>query len=62
MDSTHLDLLTRDGKVSVTFWPALESSQYSELVDISSQAETTVELCAAVELAAKAWIREVEFD
>jgi len=48
MDSTRLNLLTRDGAVAVEFSPALEQEHYSELNEIACDAESETELQKAV--------------
>jgi len=55
MDSTSLNLLTRDGALAVTFLPALTARQYSELYDLALNADTADQLSAAVRTAAGRW-------
>jgi hypothetical protein len=62
MDSTHLDLLTRDGKVSVTFWPSLDAEHYQGLVELSTQCYSSDELHETLKVAARAWFRDVQFE
>ena len=61
MDSTTLNLLTRDGMVTVLIVPALEAEHYGELHTAVCDAETAQELRAAVKSACDRWGREVHF-
>ena len=58
--STELNLLTREGIVSVEFTPPLDQDQYSELYDIARDSETREALVAAVKRAARRWKRKVK--
>ena len=61
MDSTTLNLLTRDGIVTVLIVPSLDSDCYSELYDIVCGAETADELRRLVKAACEIWDRTVSF-
>jgi hypothetical protein len=61
MDSTTLNLLTRDGIVTVLIMPSLEADDYSELYEIVCDAETADELRASVNRACQGWGRTVNF-
>jgi hypothetical protein len=61
MDSTTLNLLTRDGVVTVRIVPALESDHYAKLHDAVRDAETAGELRAAVKRLCDEWNRTVSF-
>jgi hypothetical protein len=61
MDSTTLNLLTRDGVLTVLIVPGLEADHYSELHKAVCEAETPDELRAAVKAACDRWGREVHF-
>ena len=52
---TGLQLLMRDGAVSVKFHPRLNADQYAELLKFVDHATTRAELRLAVEAAAKRW-------
>lgn len=62
MDSTHLDLLTREGALSVTFTPTLEQEHYAELAQIVGQQADVTELRSDIIQAANRWGRAVEID
>ena len=62
MDSTSLNLLTRDGALAVTFLPALTARQYAELYDLALNADTADQLSAAVRTAAGRWGANVTVD
>lgn len=59
---TGLRLLMDDGGIHVAFQPKLTVKQYGELMRIADRARTKEELREALELAARLWDREVEFD
>ena len=61
-NSTHLDLLTSAGVLSVTFTPALTPENYTELATIVRETDTADELKLAVQQAAIRWGREVVID
>jgi hypothetical protein len=61
-DPTTLNLLTRDGVVTVTIKPPLDSDHYPELHDIVCDAETADELRDGVRMACNRWGREVQFN
>lgn len=61
-DATRLNLLTRDGAVTVEFTPELEQAHYAELFSLASDFETELDLRSLVEAAAKRWGRTVAFD
>jgi hypothetical protein len=62
MDTTHLDLLIRDGKETVTFYPALDQIHYEGLLELSLASSSAEELRTGIEIAAASWFREVEFE
>jgi hypothetical protein len=62
MDLTRLNLLTRDGAVSVVFEPALEPEHYAILRNIVRDVDTEGELRVAVTKVAAEWNRDVYFD
>jgi hypothetical protein len=63
MKSTHLDLLTREGVLSVKFTPELDQEHYAELVDIVvNSADGTQQLSDAIRQAANRWDRLVMID
>jgi hypothetical protein len=62
MESTHLNLLTRDGSLSITFRPPLEEVQYTELDGLVRQCDDPHELRTAILQAANVWERSVEID
>jgi hypothetical protein len=62
MESTCLNLLTRDGAVVVTFWPALEGEHYSELHAAVCDAETADELRGRMLELADKWGNKVEIE
>lgn len=62
MGSTTLNLLTRDGVVTVLIVPELNADHYSELYDIACHAsETAEELRVAVKAACARWGLTVSF-
>ena len=52
---TGLQLLMRDGAVSLKFHPRLNVEQYAQLMSMVENATTRAELCQAVEVAVKEW-------
>jgi hypothetical protein len=62
MDVTRLNLLTRDGAVSVEFGPALDTHHYAELFQLASDFDSESDLRQIVESAANRWARTVCFD
>jgi hypothetical protein len=61
-DSTALNLLTREGVVTVTLTPALQERQYAELYDIVAFCATKEEMRQCVTKAAERWGIGVKFD
>jgi hypothetical protein len=61
MDSTTLNLLTRDGVVTVLIVPSLNSDHYAELYEIVRSIETAAQLRTAVMAACKKSGRTVSF-
>ena len=61
MDSTTLNLLTRDGIVTVLIVPSLGTDHYFELYDIVCGADTADELRRLVQAACQKWERAVNF-
>jgi hypothetical protein len=59
---TRLNLLTRDGAVTVEFAPELEPPHYNELFTLASDFETEFDLRSVVAEAANRWGRTVQFD
>ena len=59
---TGLQLLMRDGSLSVRFHPRLSAEQYAELMQVVDRATTKSELKAALEQAAQTWEKEVVID
>jgi hypothetical protein len=55
-----LDLLTRDGAVSVCFKPSLAPEQYSELQELTHHAASADDLRKAILDAAGRWQRAVQ--
>lgn len=60
--STTLNLLTRDGGIRVTFTPALEPSQYDQLLDVSTKSDDAPHLTHLLSTLAHAWGRMVKID
>jgi hypothetical protein len=60
-DITRLNLLTRDGAISVQFTPPLDQVHYTELFEIAREFETETDAKALVIAAAKRWKRKVAF-
>jgi hypothetical protein len=58
---TRLNLLTDEGPVAVMFTPALESSHYSELFQLSHQFTSKAALQEIVSAIAEDWGRQVVF-
>lgn len=52
---TGLQVLIRDGAVSLRFHPHLTVEQYAELLTIVENATTRAELCYGVEVAVEHW-------
>jgi hypothetical protein len=52
---TGLQLLMRDGAVSLKFHPKLTVEQYAELLAVVESVTTRAELCFAVEEAVEQW-------
>jgi hypothetical protein len=61
MDSTTLNLLNRDGIVTVLIVPSLDTDCYSELYDIVCGADTADVLRRLVKVACEKWGRTVNF-
>ena len=62
MESTILNLLTRDGVVTVVIVPPLESDHYSELYDlVCHQSEDADQLRTAVRTVCERWGSAVRF-
>ena len=61
MDSTTLNLLTRDGIVTVLIVPAIDPDQYGELHDIVHAAETADDLKKSIQEACARWGQTVHF-
>jgi len=61
MESTTLNLLTRDGIVTVFIVPALASDDYAAFYDIVRSAETPDELREKLKAASEQWNRTVSF-
>jgi hypothetical protein len=62
MDESRLNLLTREGAVTVLFKPALDDSQYAELLDLAKSIDGYGPLCQVVYVLAKRWQRQVTVD
>lgn len=60
-ESTRLNLLTRDGAVSVEFTPGLEQRHYTELFEVVKEFDSAAVARQLILDAAKRWGREVEF-
>ena len=61
-DATRLNLLTRDGALSVEFTPALDAEHYTELHGLVRQCANKIELSSTIVQAAQRWDRKVEID
>ena len=59
---TGFRLLMDDGAVQIVFHPRLTVEQYAELLRIADRATTKDELRDALELSARLWEKDVEFD
>ena len=59
---TGLRLLMQDGAVQIAFHPRLTAEQYAELLRIADRAKTKDELRVALEVSARLWGKEVEFN
>ena len=56
MQSTSINLLTRDGALSVTFAPALTSPQYDQLLhELKSDGDTRAELTTLLHSLGRQW-------
>jgi hypothetical protein len=63
MQSTSINLLTRDGALSVTFAPALTSPQYDQLLrELKNDGTTKADLTALLHSLAGQWRCKVEID
>ena len=63
MQSTSINLLTRDGALSVTFAPALTSPQYDQLLrEIENDGTTKADLTALLHSLATLWRCQVQID
>jgi hypothetical protein len=60
-DVTRLNLLTREGSLSVEFRPALEQAQYDELYVLVEELDTIAVAKTLITDAAKRWQRQVIF-
>jgi hypothetical protein len=60
-DVTRLNLLTREGALSIEFRPALNPIQYDELHALVDELDSIEVAKALITDAAKRWEREVEF-
>jgi len=61
VESTILNLLTRDGMVSVEFTPPLENEHYTLLYLVTQEASTADDMREAITVAASGWSRKVRF-
>jgi hypothetical protein len=61
MDSTTLDLLTREGVLTVLITPALDDDHYAQLHDAVCDSDTADELRVRVRAACDGWGRTVHF-
>jgi hypothetical protein len=61
VESTTLNLLTREGAVTVLIVPALKNEHYAELYEIVCSADTPEDLRAGVEKACEKWNKTVSF-
>jgi hypothetical protein len=63
MQSTSINLLTRDGALSVTFAPALTSHQYDQLLrEIKNDGDTRAELAILLKSLGREWNCRVTVD
>jgi hypothetical protein len=63
MQSTSINLLTRDGALSATFTPALTSSQYDQLLhEVENDGDTFDELKEVLQKLAGQWKCKVAVD
>ena len=60
--STTLNLLTREGAMTVTFVPPLEPNQYDELSEVVVRIETPHELMNSMKSLGRKWNRDVTID
>jgi len=61
MDCTLLNLLIRDGMVTIEFTPALANEHYTQLPIVTKDASTAGEMQEVLEVAADRWFRAVRF-
>jgi hypothetical protein len=61
-ESTTLNLLLRDGDITVTFTPALDSDMYVELLDVVAIEFQEHALKVQLTKLAQEWNRAVRFD
>ena len=54
-DQTTLNLLTRDGAVTVTFSAKLTAEQYAQLFELTRRAETKLDLEVVLASVASEW-------
>ena len=59
---TELNLLTRDGVVCVRFAPALQSSEYTELLTVERDAVTLEQLKQLLQALGMKWKKSVVFE
>ena len=62
MEQTSLNLLMRDGGLTITFRPGLTPDEYAALTTIATSANTKAELTAVLEKKAKEWGKQVMVD
>lgn len=63
MQSTSINLLTRDGALCATFSPALTASQYDQLLrEIKNDGDNKVEMTALLQSLAAQWRCQVVVD
>ena len=56
MQATSINLLTRDGALSVTFAPALSSPQYDQFLrEIENDGDTRAELATLLQSLGREW-------
>jgi hypothetical protein len=61
-DETRLNLLTRDGSISVVFTPSLPQECYTRLHDLVRDAETPEDMRKCLKMAAAKWGVKVHFN
>lgn len=59
---TRLQLLMRDGALTICFRPRLEGEQYDDLLKVADDCNSREELADAVRRLAARWRREVMID